>query len=64
MEALQKEIKEFQPVLQQNQLDNEILLEKLNVNSIEAKETEIFVIKETESAQVKRNEVNEMKQEC
>ena len=64
VEKLQKRIKEYQPILQQSKKENEQLLAKLEKSTEVALETEGQVILETKTAQVKKDEVNILKESC
>lgn len=50
--------------MEKNQKENEELLLVLDQNTKEAKETENFVLKETNEAQIQKDEVNILKEQC
>jgi dynein heavy chain, axonemal len=64
VENLQQTITQYQPILEKNQKENQELLIVLDANTKEAKETELFVLRETNEAQIKKDEVNTLKEQC
>lgn len=64
VEKLKKQIIEFQPILEQSAKDNAALLVELEIKTKVANEVEAVVSKEAEQAQMQKDQVNDIKNEC